>query len=231
MMIFIENLTKKFGGVVCANIPELSINKGELIGLVGNNGAGKTTLFRLVLDLLKSESGTVSIKGIPVNSSEDWKNYTAAYLDDGFLIDYLTASEYFYFVGKLHGLNKQEVDDRVSSYAYFFDGGVDFKKYIRDLSKGNQFKVGIVACLLQKPELLILDEPFANLDPSSQIRLIKILQEMNVNDRITIIVSSHDLNHIAKLSTRIFLMHKGEIIKDISVSTETLDALVEYFNV
>ena len=102
MMIFIENLTKKFGGVVCANIPELSINKGELIGLVGNNGAGKTTLFRLVLDLLKSESGTVSIKGIPVNGTEDWKNYTAAYLDDGFLIDYLTASEYFYFVGKLH---------------------------------------------------------------------------------------------------------------------------------
>ncbi len=230
-MISIQNLTKKFSGVVCANIPELSINKGELIGLVGNNGAGKTTLFRLMLDLIKADSGSVSINNNQVQETEEWKNYTAAYLDDGFLIDYLSSSEYFYFVGKLHGLNKQEVDDRVSSYSYFFDGGVDFKKYIRDLSKGNQFKVGIVACLLQKPELLILDEPFANLDPSSQIRLIKILQELNTTNRTTIIVSSHDLNHIAKLSNRILLMHKGEMIKDISVSTETLDELVDYFNV
>ncbi|OYZ00499.1 MAG: ATP-binding protein [Sphingobacteriia bacterium 28-36-52] len=230
-MIYIQNLTKKFSGVVCANIPELSINKGDLIGLVGNNGAGKTTLFRLMLDLIKANSGSVSINNNQVQETEDWKNYTAAYLDDGFLIDYLSSNEYFYFVGKLHGLNKQEVDDQVSSYAYFFDGGVDFKRYIRDLSKGNQFKVGIVACLLQKPELLILDEPFANLDPSSQIRLIKILQELNANNRTTIIVSSHDLNHIAKLSNRILLMHKGEMMKDISVSTETLDELVDYFNV
>lgn len=230
-MISIQNLTKKFSGVVCANIPELSINKGELIGLVGNNGAGKTTLFRLMLDLIKADSGSVSINNNQVQETEEWKNYTAAYLDDGFLIDYLSSIEYFYFVGKLHGLNKQEVDDLVSSYDYFFDGGVDFKKYIRDLSKGNQFKVGIVACLLQKPELLILDEPFANLDPSSQIRLIKILQELNTTNRTTIIVSSHDLNHIAKLSNRILLMHKGEMIKDISVSTETLDELVDYFNV
>lgn len=231
MMIYIQNLIKKFGGVACVNIHELSINKGELIGLVGNNGAGKTTLFRLILDLIKSDLGSVLINNKKVQETEEWKNYTAAYLDDGFLIDYLTASEYFYFIGKLHGLNKQEVDDRVTSFTYFFDGGVDFKKYIRDLSKGNQFKVGIVACLLQKPELLILDEPFANLDPSSQIRLIKILQEVNANERTTIIVSSHDLNHIAKLSNRILLMHKGEMIKDISVSTETLDDLVEYFNV
>jgi ABC-2 type transport system ATP-binding protein len=184
-----------------------------------------------MLDLIKADSGSVSINNNQVQETEEWKNYTAAYLDDGFLIDYLSSSEYFYFVGKLHGLNKQEVDDRVSSYDYFFDGGVDFKKYIRDLSKGNQFKVGIVACLLQKPELLILDEPFANLDPSSQIRLIKILQELNTTNRTTIIVSSHDLNHIAKLSNRILLMHKGEMIKDISVSTETLDELVDYFNV
>ena len=230
-MIQIDSLTKKFGGVEYINIPQLTINKGELIGLIGNNGAGKTTLFRLMLDLMKSDSGSVSINYKQVQLSEEWKNVTAAYLDDGFLIDYLTASEYFYFIGKLHGLNQQEVDDRVASYDYFFDEGVNFKKYIRDLSKGNQFKVGIVACLIQKPELLILDEPFANLDPSSQIRLIKILQEFNVDQKTTIIVSSHDLNHIAKLSTRILLMHKGEMIKDISVSTDTLDELVDYFNV
>lgn len=230
-MINIQNITKLFAGQLAVNIPELHINKGDLIGLVGNNGAGKTTLFRMVLDLIKPDSGLISLKGINVADSENWKLYTAAYLDDGFLIDYLNTSEYMYFVGKLNGLQKQDVDEVIAKYEPFFDGGVDFKKYIRDLSKGNQFKVGIVTCLLQKPELLILDEPFANLDPSSQIRLIKILQDINLNEKTTIIVSSHDLNHITQLSKRILLMHKGEIIKDISANDSTLKELVDYFNI
>jgi len=230
-MITIQNLTKRFSGVLAVNIPVLNIENSELIGLVGNNGAGKTTLFRMILDLIKPDTGTIAFKGVSVSSSEDWKQYTAAYLDDGFLIDYLSTSEYLYFVGKLNGLQKQNVDELVAQYDAFFDGGVDFKKYIRDLSKGNQFKVGIVACLIQKPELLILDEPFANLDPSSQIRLIKILQELNSKEKTTIIVSSHDLNHITQLSKRILLMHQGEIIKDISATDSTLGELVEYFNI
>lgn len=228
-MINIQNLTKSFSSQKVVDISSLNINKGDLIGLVGNNGAGKTTLFRMVLDLIKPDTGNILSKGIDVSETEEWKQYTAAYLDDGFLIDYLNTSEYLYFVGKINGLQNHEVDEVVSKYDSFFDGGVNFKKYIRDLSKGNQFKVGIVGCLLQKPDLLILDEPFANLDPSSQIRLIKILEELNSNDGTTIIVSSHDLNHITQLSKRILLMHKGEIIKDILANDTTLNELFEYF--
>jgi ABC-2 type transport system ATP-binding protein len=230
-MIKIQNLTKLFSGFLAVNISELNIEKSELIGLVGNNGAGKTTLFRMILDLIKPDKGSVCIKGINVVNSEDWKQFTAAYLDSGFLIDYLSTSEYLYFVGKINGLQENDIDEAVSKFESFFDGGVDFNKYIRDLSKGNQFKVGIVACLIQNPELLILDEPFANLDPSSQIRLIKILQDYNTYQKTTIIVSSHDLNHITQLSKRILLMDKGKIIKDIPSNEDSLSELSQYFNV
>jgi ABC-2 type transport system ATP-binding protein len=228
-MITIHNITKKYGGVTVVNISELEIKQSELIGLVGNNGAGKTTLFRLLLDLVRPDNGKIQLNDKNVADSEDWKNYTTAYLDEGFLIGYLTPLEYFYFVGKLHNLSKASVDEQLKQFEAFFDGGISGNKYIRDLSKGNQFKVGITACLLQNPELLILDEPFANLDPSSQIRLIKMLKELHEQKRMTILISSHDLNHITDLCKRILLMHKGKVIKDLQTSSGTLRELEDYF--
>lgn len=230
-MITIRNILKIYSNKVAVNISQLEIKQGELIGLVGNNGAGKTTLFRLLLDLIRANSGEVCLKDKNVAATEDWKNYTAAYLDEGFLINYLTPKEYFYFIGKLHNLSKATVNEFLEKFESFFEGAIDDKKYIRDLSKGNQFKVGIVACLLQDPELLILDEPFANLDPSSQIRLMNLLKELNEQKRVTILVSSHDLNHITDLCKRIILMEKGEIIKDLQSSSGTLEQLENYFKV
>jgi len=230
-MITIQNILKIYSGKVAVNISQLEIKQGELIGLVGNNGAGKTTLFRLILDLIKADKGEVLLKDKNVAKSEDWKNYTAAYLDEGFLINYLTAREYFYFIGKLHNLSKVIVDEFLETFESFFNGAIDNNKYIRDLSKGNQFKVGIVSCLLQDPELLILDEPFANLDPSSQIRLMNLLRELHNQKRVTILISSHDINHITDLCKRTLLMEKGEIIKDLQSSVDSLPELEEYFRV
>ena len=231
-MITLNNLTKTYGSKMAVDIQNLEIKQGELTGLVGNNGAGKTTLFRLMLDLAKADKGEVLLLNENVAKNENWKNYTAAYLDEGFLISYLTPKEYFYFVGKLHNLSNTAVDDFLQKFASFFDDSLQGnKKYIRDLSKGNQFKVGIVACLLQNPDLLILDEPFANLDPSSQIRLINMLKELNEQKRTTILISSHDLNHIADACKRVLLMENGVIIKDIQSSPNTLKELENYFNV
>jgi ABC-2 type transport system ATP-binding protein len=228
-MITINNLVKTYNGKVAVNIPELLIDNG-IIGLVGNNGAGKTTLFRLLLDLVKADSGEVFSNENPVSKNEDWKSYTAAYIDEGFLIPYLTPEEYFYFVGKLNNRSKADVDEMLAGMVTFFDGSVlKSGKYIRDLSKGNQFKVGIAACLLQNPEIVILDEPFANLDPSSQIRLIQMIKELNEKRQVTILVSSHDLNNITDVCTRILLMEKGVIIKDLQTSSATLNELENYF--
>lgn len=231
-MISVNNIGKAYSGKVVVDITSLEINTGEIVGLVGNNGAGKTTLFRLLLDLVRVDRGAILSKEKNVASSENWKQYTAAYLDEGFLISYLTPEEYFYFVGKLHNLSKADVDERLKFFEPFFDGAIlNNGKYIRDLSKGNQFKTGIAACLLQKPELIILDEPFANLDPSSQMRLIKMLRQLHEQKRITILISSHDLNHITGVCKRILLMEKGKIIKDLQATPGTLSELEEYFKV
>lgn len=230
-MITISNLVKAYNHKVAVDISQLEIGNG-IIGLVGNNGAGKTTLFRLILDLVKADRGEVLSDGKNVSKNEDWKNFTAAYIDEGFLIPYLTPEEYFYFVGKLHNRSKADVDETLGGFTSFFDNSIlKSGKYIRDLSKGNQFKVGIAACLLQNPDVLILDEPFANLDPSSQIRLIQMVKELNEKKPILILISSHDLNHITESCTRILLMEKGMIIKDLRTSSDTLTELEDYFSV
>ncbi|MEX8549097.1 MAG: ABC transporter ATP-binding protein [Mucilaginibacter sp.] len=231
-MIEIKNLTKIYAGVTVVDIPELHIQKGETIGLVGNNGAGKTTLFRMILDLIRPESGEVLSNGKNVMHDETWKNYTASYLDEGFLIDYLTPEEYFYFIGSLHNENKVYVDEKLAMLTDFFNGEILQKgKYIRDLSKGNQCKVGVAACLLQNPELLMLDEPFANIDPTTQIRLKNLLKNLGDKNSMTTIVSSHDLNHVTDICQRILLMEKGRIIKDIHTDVNTLAELESYFAV
>lgn len=231
-MIQINNLKKVYNGVTVLNIGNLEIQKGESFGLVGNNGAGKTTLFSLLLDLIEPTEGYVKSKNIQVNQSEAWKPFTAAFLDESFLIGYLTPEEYFYFIGELRGQNKADVDALLKKHEDFFNGEIlNKRKYLRDLSKGNQKKVGIIATLIGKPEVIILDEPFANLDPTTQFRLKKIIRDLADDKNVTILVSSHDLAHTIEVSDRIVAMHKGEIVKDIRTSSETLKELEEFFAV
>jgi len=231
-MIELKDLKKVYSGAVVVDVPSLQINNGESIGLIGNNGAGKTTLFRMMLDLIRVDAGEVLSNGENVAQSENWKDTTAAYLDEGFLIDYLTPEEYFYFIGGLHKQTRAHVDDFLLSFADFFNGEILKKgKYIRDLSKGNQCKVGVASCLLQNPELVMLDEPFANIDPSTQIRLKNLLKNLSKSRGMTLIVSSHDLSHVTEVCDRILLMEKGKIIKDIATNSSTLKELEEYFAV
>ena len=231
-MIEIKNLKKIYNGITVVDVPHLEIGKGESVGLVGNNGAGKTTLFRMVLDLIRPDSGEILSNGEVVAGHEKWKSYTASYLDEGFLIEFLTPEEYLYFIGGLHQQSQAQVDEALAQLTDFFNGEILSRgKYIRDLSKGNQCKVGVASCLLQNPQLLMLDEPFANIDPTTQFRLKNMLKDANKNKGITTIVSSHDLNHIIDVCDRILLMEKGVIIKDIATSSSTLSELEDYFGV
>ncbi len=231
-MIQVNNLTKKYSDKIVLNIPELQIFKGQSFGLVGNNGAGKTTFFNLVLDLIRPTTGEVINNGITVNKSEDWKQFTSAFIDESFLIGYLTPEEYFYFIGELRGQNKMDIDSFLEQYAEFFNEEVlGQKKYIRDLSKGNQKKVGLVAALVGNPDVIVLDEPFANLDPTTQIRLKKLLKNLAENKDKTLLISSHDLGHITEVTDRIVVLDKGDIVKDIETNPETLKELEAFFTV
>ena len=216
-MIKIENLKKQFGETVACNIEAREIKDGEILGLVGNNGAGKTTLFRMLLDLLKPDAGSVALDGINPAESEAWKDKTGAYIDDSFLIDFLTPEEYFAFLGKISDLSQEEVETRLKPFERFASGEIfGQKKLIRNLSAGNKQKVGIIAALFNKPQLVILDEPFNFLDPSSQNILKHVLTDYNRETGATILISSHNLQHTIDISTRITLLEKGVVIKDLS---------------
>jgi ABC-2 type transport system ATP-binding protein len=229
-MITVSNLSKSYNNVQVLNLENLEIPKGQSFGLVGNNGAGKTTFFSLLLDLIQPTSGHISNKDVLVHESEDWKPFTSSFIDESFLIGYLTAEEYFYFIGELRGQNPSDVDKLLSQFEDFFhDEILGKKKYLRDLSKGNQKKAGIVAALIGNPEVIILDEPFANLDPTTQIRLKQILKDLAQRQGVTVLVSSHDLMHVTDVCERIVVLEKGEMVKDIVTSEATLKELEEHF--
>jgi ABC-2 type transport system ATP-binding protein len=230
-MIRTENLVKSYTGEVVLDLPNLIIPSGEVFGLVGNNGAGKTTFFSLVLDLIKATRGIVFNNEINVGKSEAWKDFTSAFIDESFTIGYLTPEEFFGFTGELRNMNKADMEKFLSHFDDFFNGEIiGRKKYIRDLSKGNQKKVGIVAAMIGNPQVIILDEPFANLDPSSQYKLRKIIKDYAVANNTTFLISSHDLDNISDVCQRIVILEKGKIVKDVKKSESTLKDLEDYFS-
>tara|TARA_R100001369_G_scaffold29172_1_gene52431 strand:- start:121093 stop:121806 length:714 start_codon:yes stop_codon:yes gene_type:complete len=230
-MITATNLTKVYNGVKVLHMDHLDIPNGQSFGLVGNNGAGKTTFFCMLLDLIQPTTGNIFNNDITVSQNEEWKAFTSSFIDESFLIGYLTPEEYFYFIGDLRKQNKADVDALLATFEDFFHGEIlGRRKYLRDLSKGNQKKVGIVAALIGNPKVIILDEPFANLDPTTQIRLKKIIKDLTAQKETTILISSHDLIHITEVCERIVVLDKGELVKDIMTSPATLTELEAYFS-
>lgn len=229
-MIQVSQLKKQYKEAVVLDIPELLISKGECFGLVGNNGAGKTTLFRILLDLVRATSGQVTFQGEDVSKTEAWKSQVGAYLDEQMLLAFLTPDEYFETLRKIYGLSTADLELHLNKFEELFNGEVlGKKKYIRDLSKGNLKKVGIAAALLGHPQVVLLDEPFENLDPSSQIRLKKLILSELETSKITFLISSHDLNHVTDLCDRIVLLEKGKVIRDLREKGEMLKELEAYF--
>ena len=230
-MIKIEGLKKHFGDTCACDIPSFTINNGNILGLVGNNGAGKTTLFRLLLDLLKADEGSVTIDDINPAESEEWKNNVGAHIDEGFLIDFLTPEEYFSFLGMISGMTQTDVNHRLEDFERFAGGEIfGQKKLIRNLSAGNKQKVGIISALLRKPQTVILDEPFNFLDPTSQLVLKHLISDYARETHATVIISSHNLQHTVDISTRIALLEHGQIIRDLSnVEGSATAELQEYF--
>lgn len=229
-MIQISQLKKQYKEAVVLDVPSLEIEKGECFGLVGNNGAGKTTLFRIILDLVRATQGQVTIDGEDVSKSESWKSTVGAYLDEHMLLAYLTPDEYFETLRKIYGMSEADLKSHLEKFTELFNEEVlGKKKYIRDLSKGNLKKVGIAAAMMGNPQVVMLDEPFENLDPSSQIRLKKLILRETEQSKITFLISSHDLNHVTEICNRIVLLEKGKVIRDLREKSEMMSELEAYF--
>ena len=236
MDINISQLTKKYGTKTVLNICELTLKNGDIISLVGNNGAGKTTFLRLLLDFLTPTTGEISFiytngKKLNPTLDEDWKRYTGAFLDKNYLIDYLTPQEYFNLITQLYEIPEHKKEEIFALFHQFIgDEILKTQKLIRDFSDGNKQKIGIISAFLVASELIILDEPFNFLDPSSQYALKKILQEYNNKTQCLIIMSSHNIEHCIDISQRILLLEEGKIIKDvINNEHSTEEILKSYF--
>lgn len=231
MELTIDNVRKTFGKKTALDIGHYVIHNGEIVGLLGNNGAGKTTLFRVVLDLIRPDSGVARIGGTATAHSEKWKETTGAYIDDGFLIDYLTPDEYFQFIAQINDISSDELANRLLQFDHFMNGEIaGCNTLIRNLSAGNRQKVGIIGAMLNHPSLLLLDEPFNFLDPSSQHAMKYLLENYNRTTGATIIVSSHNLAHTFDIASRITLLEHGTIIKDYYKDYATLKQEIEdYF--
>jgi ABC-2 type transport system ATP-binding protein len=229
MDIHIGNISKKFNNRVVLRIPELSITDREIIGIAGNNGAGKSTLFKLCLNLLKADTGAILIDKNDVSKTELWKESVSSYIDENFLIDFLLPEEYFYFIGSFFNLSKNEINERLLNYQTFMNDEIlNNSKYIRNFSSGNRQKIGIIGAMITNPQLLILDEPFNFLDPTSQIEIKRLIKNMNEQFGTIVLISSHNIYHLVDISTRVIILDKGSIIKDINNMND--NALIELNN-
>lgn len=231
MTIEVTDLTKRYNDAFALSIPDLQIESGQTLGLVGNNGAGKTTFLRLMLDLLRPDAGAVYINDQHVAQSMEWKNHTGSFLDDSFLIDFLTADEFLAFTGSVYGMSDDAIESALQPYRTFYTDERlgETTKYLRDLSRGNRQKAGLIAAMFTQPKLLVLDEPFASLDPRSQIQLKNLLQRLNTQHNTTMIISSHDLGHVTEVCERITVIENGQIARDEPTTAETLEDLRQYF--
>lgn len=228
-MIKIHNLKKSFKGVPALDIETLEFHPGECVGIVGNNGAGKTTFFKSVLDLLKPDQGYVAVENVHVSVSADWQNHLNAFIDESFLIEFLRPKEYLSFILKMKK-SSFNVDSLLDQYAEFSNKDIDEnKKYIRDLSTGTKVRIGVLSLLAGDPKYLIMDEPFAHLDPTSQSKLRKLIRAQKEAGR-SVIVSSHNLLNIAESCDRVILIEAGQVKYDVEVNEENMKKLGAYFD-
>lgn len=227
----IQNLKKSFARQVVIDIPQLEIEAGMCIGVVGHNGAGKTTLFRLMLDLLKRDSGSIIFDGKDIETNEDWKNYTGAYIDENMLLGFLMPDEFFETLRQLYGISHAQLRMKLEMLGSLFNNElVGQKKYIRDLSKGNIKKTGIAAALIHEPQVVFLDEPFENLDPMSQVNLQNLFHQLKTETETTFIVTSHNISHITEISDRIIVLEQGKVVLDIPEKGGMKERLEAFFN-
>ncbi|WP_059105024.1 ABC transporter ATP-binding protein [Shouchella shacheensis] len=203
-----EELTKQRDEFML-KVPGITVEKGEVLGVIGNNGAGKSTMIQLVLGLVQPTSGAIHrySEGEVAPSLEEWKR------EVGFVFDDLSVYEDLHLT-KLSSFLKEVYPGWDESY-YFsllkqFD--VDVKKKVKKFSRGMRMKAGIAAALAHHPKLLLLDEPTSGLDTKSRKQMIALLQRENEQNGTTIIFSSHILSDMEKLATSVWLMDKGEIL-------------------
>ncbi len=209
------NLAKTFGDTVAVDHISINVREGEIYGFLGLNGAGKTTLIRLLLGMIKPESGSILLFGQNPKQGSDVWNKVGYLVETPYSYPNLTVKENLEVFYQLRGLNDRKQIDKII-------GVLQLDQYknkkAKHLSMGNNQRLGLAKALIHNPKLLILDEPINGLDPAGIVEVREFLKDLVKNHNTTIFLSSHILSEISKVATRIGIVHEGKLIKEINTN-------------
>lgn len=209
MTLEIQNITKTFGNFTAVNDVSFRVNPGTIFGFLGTNGAGKTTTMRMILDIIRADSGSITWNGTP---TRDMERARFGYLpEERGLYPKMEVEEQLLFLGQLYGASKQDVQTRLDDWLERLNITENRKKTVESLSKGNQQKIQFLASLLHDPEILIMDEPYSGLDPVNAEQMKDGFKEL-VGRGKTLIFSTHQLNDAQELSSDVAIIHRGNLL-------------------
>ncbi len=215
--IEIRGLVKNYGRVKALKGVDLDVNCGEIFGFLGPNGSGKTTAIRCMLDLIRPQGGLISVLGLNPQEEPEAVKERVGYLPGELHVDEnLTARQVFRFFNSLRGNRSdwefiEELSERLK---------LELRKPIKNFSKGNKQKVGLVQALMHKPELLLLDEPTGSLDPLMQQEVLRMLAEAQDNGA-TVFFSSHIISEVQAVADRVAIIREGKIV-EVAVTADLL---------
>ena len=209
MSLIVENITKDFRNIRAVDSLSIEIKEGSMFGFLGPNGAGKTTMLRMILGIIRPDTGRVTWKGLPFSQ---YSQGIYGYLpEERGLYPKMRVQEHLVFLARLNGLTKHDAQSRSQEWIERFGLGENRKKRIEELSKGNQQKVQTISTMIHRPEILFLDEPFSGLDPVNASLLQDILLEGNKQGQ-TIVFSSHRMEQVEELCQDICILNHGKLV-------------------
>ncbi|HFI0631801.1 TPA: ABC transporter ATP-binding protein [Streptococcus suis] len=211
-MIQFNHITKAYGDTLALDDLDLTIESGEIFGLIGHNGAGKTTTISLLTSIIEASQGTITVDGLQLEENRDEVKKRIAYVPDSpdiFL--HLTAFEYWHFMGKVYGVDKETVDQRIDKLATLFDMTARQYEPIDSFSHGMRQKTIIIGALIPNPDIWILDEPLTGLDPQASFDLKQMMKDHAKGGK-TVLFSTHVLSVAEQLCDRIGILRKGRLI-------------------
>ena len=208
-MLKVENVTKYYGDFLAVDDLSFEVKEGEIFGLLGVNGAGKTTTFRMIMGLMPQTKGSITLNG--KNIDYDVTDEIGFLTEERSLLLKLTVKEQCIYYGVLKGMTEDEVIKRLEELLEKFGISEYMNKKIKELSKGNQQKIQFITAIINKPKLLILDEPFSGLDPFNVELFKKEITEMAKNGSM-IIFSSHRMEHVELFCKKLVVLVKGKTV-------------------
>lgn len=205
--ISINAVCKTFDKVVAVNNVSLSVKQGEVFGLLGPNGAGKTTLIRMMIDIIRPDSGRVEIFG---NQLTDKDKERIGYLpEERGLYMRLKVQSVLEYLAQLKGMDRQSARRNALAWLERLEMTDVKDKKVRELSKGNQQKVQLIATVVADPEIVILDEPFSGLDPINTRAVSTLIREIAASGK-TVLLSTHQMGLVETLCQRVFMINRGQ---------------------